>query len=229
MYPLMQGYDSVALNCDVEFGGTDQTFNLLAGRKIMEAFKLKPQSAVVMRLLTGSDGRAMGKSLKNFIPIMDNPFGMYGKVMSIIDEVLWEYFELVTRVAMSEIEEMKQAVKDGENPMKFKKRLAREIVTFYHSPKDAENAEKTFEETVQRGEMSEELIQKTDIKGKMTIIEFLKQVKNGTEVSSGEMKRIIEQGGVEVNGQKVTNISESIAFETGTVVKFGKRDFIKVN
>src|SRR5258708_5470398 len=126
LYPLMQGYDSVALKCDVEFGGTDQTFNLLAGRKLMPAFDLEPQCAVVMKLLTGSDGRPMGKSLKNFIPINDNANDMYGKVMSIVDEALWDYFELVTRVPMSAIAQMKREVEVGANPMTYKKQLARE-------------------------------------------------------------------------------------------------------
>ena len=121
LYPLMQGYDSVALKCDVELGATDQTFNLLAGRHIMPHFGVKPQCAVVMKLLLGSDGRPMGKSLKNFIPISSSPNEMYGQIMSIVDEVIFDYFELVTRVPMSEIADMKSKIAKGENPMLFKK------------------------------------------------------------------------------------------------------------
>ncbi len=227
LYPLMQGYDSVALKCDVEFGGTDQTFNLLAGRKLMEAMGMKPQSAVVTRLLTGSDGRAMGKSLKNFISIMDNPIDMYGKIMSIVDEVLWEYFELITRVPMDEIAEMKKAVENGENPMIFKKKLARDVVTFYHSETNALNAEKVFEETVQKRGISEDVIQEVTITGTMTILDFLKQATSGRH-SSGDIKRAIEQGGVEVGGKKITNIGEIVEFTPGVVVKMGKRDFMRV-
>lgn len=227
LYPLMQGYDSVALKCDVEFGGTDQTFNLLAGRKLTEVFGQVPQNALVMKLLTGSDGRPMGKSLKNFIPVTDNPIDMYGKIMSIVDDVLWEYFELVTRVPMSEVAEMKNATESGKNPMMYKKRLAREVVSFYHSKDKATTAEKVFEETVQQGGISEELTTVTEITGKMSILDFLRNVKNGS-VSSGDIKRTIEQGGVEVNGQKVTDFMQELSFETGTMVKFGKRDFIKV-
>ena len=227
LYPLMQGYDSVALKCDVKFGGTEQTFNLLAGRKLMEAMGMKPQSAVVTRLLTGSDGRAMGKSLKNFISIMDNPIDMYGKIMSIVDEVLWEYFELITRVPMDEIAEMKKAVENGENPMIFKKKLARDVVTFYHSETNALNAEKVFEETVQKRGISEDVIQEVTITGTMTILDFLKQATSGRH-SSGDIKRAIEQGGVEVGGKKITNIGEIVEFTPGVVVKMGKRDFMRV-
>ena len=223
LYPLMQGYDSVALKCDVEFGGTDQTFNLLAGRKLMPVFGLPQQCAVVMKLLTGSDGRPMGKSLKNYIPINDNENDMYGKVMSIVDDVLWDYFELVTRVPMAEIAKMQQAVRQGENPMTFKKRLAREVVEFYHSKKLAEDAEKKFEATVQHGELPADM-NITQVSGQMTVLEFLKTTK-GDKHSSGELKRLIEQGGVEVNGEKVTDINKIIEFKRETVVKVGKRDF----
>jgi len=227
LYPLMQGYDSVALKCDVEFGGTDQTFNLLAGRKLTEVYGIEPQSAVVMRLLTGGDGRPMGKSLKNFIPITDNPFDMYGKIMSIVDGVIWEYYELVTRVPMEEIDAMRRGVESGENPMQYKKRLAREIVRFYHTADDAEKAENVFEETVQKGGISGELVTETHVTGTMTVLEFLKQAKSGA-VSSAEIKRVIEQGGVEVNGEKLTEMNRETEFKSGTMVKFGKRDFIKV-
>lgn len=227
-YPLMQGYDSVALECDVEFGGTDQTFNLLAGRKLMPAFDLKPQSAVVMKLLVGSDGRPMGKSLQNFIPILDNPIDMFGKVMSIVDDVIFDYFELVTRVDMDEIEKMKLAVEDGANPMEFKKTLALDIVTFYHSKEDALKAQKVFEETVQGREVSEELINEIDVKGKMSLLEFLKDALPAGLASSGEIKRVVTQGGVEVDGKKVADFAREINFESGIVVKFGKRTFVKV-
>lgn len=227
LYPLMQGYDSVALNCDVEFGGTDQTFNLLAGRKLMQITGQAPQSCVVMKLLTGSDGRPMGKSLQNFIPILDNPIDMYGKVMSIIDEIIFEYFELLTRVPMEEIEQMKDATANGENPMTFKKRLAHEIVSFYHSGEDAGMAAKVFEGTVQHREVSEELMTGTNVKGSMTLVDFLRKTLP-EDISGGQIKRTVEQGGVEVAGQKVTDFNEEMEFKTGDIVKFGKRNFIKV-
>lgn len=227
MYPLMQGYDSVALNCDVEFGGTDQTFNLLAGRQLMESFKQKPQIAFITKLLTGSDGRPMGKSLKNFIPIMDNPTDMYGKIMSIVDEVIWEYFELVTRIPISEIEEMKKAVKEGDNPMRYKKLLAKDVTSFYHGVKLAQEAEINFESSVQNKEILEENISPSPAPDEnTTLLEYLKTIVSN-KYSSGEIKRTIEQGGVEINGVKTTNFDAKIPSDPQTVIKFGKREFFR--
>ncbi|HLB51948.1 tyrosine--tRNA ligase [candidate division WWE3 bacterium RIFCSPLOWO2_01_FULL_37_24] len=227
LYPLMQGYDSVALKCDVEFGGTDQTFNLLAGRKLMPVFGLDPQSAMVMKLLTGSDGRPMGKSLKNYIPVSDNPNDMFGKIMSIVDEVMFDYFELVTRIPMTEVLEMKQAVdEDGENPMKFKKILAKDIVTFYHGPKKAVEAEKEFENTVQNKEVTETNTTEVSNRGKMSVLEFLKL--SGASKSNSHIKEVIKQGGVEVDGKKATDFNKVLDFKSGMVVKFGKRTYFRV-
>ncbi|OGC47633.1 tyrosine--tRNA ligase [candidate division WWE3 bacterium RIFCSPHIGHO2_01_FULL_42_13] len=226
MYPLMQGYDSVALECDVEFGGTEQTFNLLAGRKIMPVFGLQPQSAVVMRLLTGNDGRPMGKSLKNFIPVNDTPNDMFGKIMSIVDDVIFEYFELVTRVPMEEIAEMKSEVKHGANPMEFKKRLAKEVVSFYHGENVAAETQARFERTVQMKELPDEMIV-VDVQGNSTLFDTLK-LALGESVSSSEIKRTIRQGGVEVNGIRITDPTEMIENKSGDVLKFGKRVFAKI-
>jgi len=227
LYPLMQGYDSVALKCDVEFGGTDQTFNLLAGRKLMPVFGLGPQSAMVMKLLTGSDGRPMGKSLRNYIPIADNPNDMFGKIMSIVDEVMFDYFELVTRIPMKEVIEMKQAVEEnGENPMKFKKILAKDIVTFYHGKDKAEATEKEFEQTVQNKEVTEANTTDINLRGKMPVLEFLKQA--GVSKSNSHIKEVVKQGGVEVDGKKVTDFNEVVNFKEGSVIKFGKRAYYRV-
>lgn len=234
LYPLMQGYDSVALKCDVEFGGTDQTFNLLAGRKLMPMFGLKPQSAVVMKLLTGGDGRPMGKSLKNFIPVSDDSNSMYGKIMSIIDDVIFEYFELVTRVPMKEIEEMKIAMKNGENPMIFKKKLAKEITTFYHGGKSALEAERNFERGVQNRELTEantteiNLSDLSNSGGKVQVFRF---ISNSLleKVSTSDVKRVIQQGGVEVNGVVVSDPNAEFNFKSGDVIKFGKRENIRIS
>ncbi len=226
LYPLMQGYDSVALECDVEFGGTDQTFNLLAGRKLMPAFDLEPQSAVVMKLLTGSDGKPMGKSLKNFIPVLDNANDMYGKIMSIVDEVIFEYFELLTRVPMDEIQAMKDKVKEGANPMEFKKLLAKDIVTFYHNEQEAQKAQEHFEKTVQGGEVPDQMIM-VEI-GNATVLDTIK-LAVGEKVSSSEIKRVIKQGGVEINGVKETDMTRILENNSGDVIKFGKREFIQIS
>ncbi len=226
LYPLMQGYDSVALECDVEFGGTDQTFNLLAGRKLMPAFDLEPQSAVVMKLLTGSDGKPMGKSLKNFIPVLDNANDMYGKIMSIVDDVIFEYFELLTRVSMDEIQAMKDKVKEGANPMEFKKLLAKDIVTFYHNEQEAQKAQEHFEKTVQGGEVPDQMIM-VEI-GNATVLDTIK-LAVGEKVSSSEIKRVIKQGGVEINGVKETDMTRILENNSGDVIKFGKREFIQIS
>jgi tyrosyl-tRNA synthetase len=226
LYPLMQGYDSVALECDVELGGTDQTFNVLAGRKLMPTFDQKPQVAFVMKLLTGSDGKPMGKSLKNFIPVLDNANNMYGKVMAIVDDIIFEYFELVTRVPMAEIAEMRKAVENGDNPMFYKKRLAREIVSFYHSEKDAEKAQENFEKTVQKGEAPEEMIV-VDVNANTPLLDTLK-LAFGEGVSSGQIKRVVKQGGVEVNGVRIEDIDKVLENKSGDTIKFGKRDYIKI-
>ncbi|MBI2414493.1 tyrosine--tRNA ligase [candidate division WWE3 bacterium] len=226
MYPLMQGYDSVALDCDVEFGGTDQTFNLLAGRKLMPVFGQIPQSAVVTKLLTGSDGRPMGKSLKNFIPILDSPENMYGKLMSIVDEVIFEYFELVTRVSMDEITQMKTEVKNGANPMEFKKRLAKDVVNFYHGEKSAQEAQNHFEKTVQNKELPSE-ITIVEIAKNTPLLETLKLVL-GETTSSGDIKRTVIQGGVEINGIKITDPNQLLENNSGDIIKFGKRFYAQI-
>jgi tyrosyl-tRNA synthetase len=227
LYPLMQGYDSVALNCDVEFGGTDQTFNLLAGRKLMPVFGQKPQSAVVMKLLTGSDGRPMGKSLMNFIPISEDSNNMYAKIMSIVDEIVFEYFELLTRVPMAQIDDMKQAVSQGENPMKFKKILAKDITTFYHGAKAAEAAAVHFEKTVQNKELDETDLIKVDITGETTLLDAIFNASDQT-LSKGQIKRTIEQGGVTHNSIKITDPFKVLELKSGDVIKFGKRVFYKI-
>ncbi|OGC53472.1 hypothetical protein A3D91_00390 [candidate division WWE3 bacterium RIFCSPHIGHO2_02_FULL_38_14] len=182
---------------------------------------------MVMKLLTGSDGRPMGKSLKNYIPVSDNPNDMFGKIMSIVDEVMFDYFELVTRIPMTEVLEMKQAVdEDGENPMKFKKILAKDIVTFYHGPKKAVEAEKEFENTVQNKEVTETNTTEVSNRGKMSVLEFLKL--SGASKSNSHIKEVIKQGGVEVDGKKATDFNKVLDFKSGMVVKFGKRTYFRV-
>ncbi|KKR79720.1 MAG: Tyrosine-tRNA ligase [Candidatus Nomurabacteria bacterium GW2011_GWA2_40_9] len=225
MYPLMQGYDSVALNCDVELGGTDQTFNLLAGRHLMPTFKQVPQCAVVMKLLLGSDGRPMGKSLKNFIPIGGESIEMYGQIMSVVDDVIFDYFELVTRVPISQIEEMKQKVKIGENPMMFKKILAKNIVSFYHGKKKAKEAEESFIKTFQKGEIPEEM---TEVKAKVgeKLLDLL--VREKIISSKSDFRRLVEE-------KAVTNLDTDEKLEDVNIVavsgmrfRIGKKRFVRI-
>lgn len=226
MYPLMQGYDSVALKCDVELGGTDQTFNLLAGRHIMPSFGLEPQCAVVMKLLLGSDGRPMGKSLKNFIPIEDAPGEMYGKIMSIVDDVIFDYFELVTRIPLVEIEKMKKQVTQGENPMIFKKKLAHEIVSFYHGNEKAKQAEENFANTFQKGEIPEEIDELVISLGEL-LSEAL--VREKIVSSKGEWHRLVDEGAIKkLNEQGEEKITDFKIEARSGVYKIGKHRFIKI-
>ena len=225
LYPLMQGYDSVALKCDVELGATDQTFNLLAGRHIMPHFGVKPQCAVVMKLLLGSDGRPMGKSLKNFIPISSSPNEMYGQIMSIVDEVIFDYFELVTRVPMSEIADMKSKIAKGENPMLFKKRLAHEVVTFYHGEENATKAEENFSKTFQKKETPEEMEEIKAERGEL-LSELL--VKNKVISSKGEWRRLVLEKAVHelTKNQRVEDVNLKISEDL--ILKIGKKRFAKI-
>jgi len=225
LYPLMQGYDSVALRCDLELGGTDQTFNLLAGRKIMPSFGLPPQSALVMKLLVGSDGKPMGKSLKNFIPILNGAAEMYGQIMSVVDEVIWDYFELITRVPLAEIEIMKQKVSAGENPMIFKKKLAREIVMFYHGEAKAEEAEKNFQNVFQDGGLPEGVIQITN--NSQTLEDILLQTRIVS--SRTESKRLFAEGAITNLETKEKITDPKMIPNNGQSFRIGQKRFIKIN
>lgn len=225
MYPLMQGYDSVAIKCDVELGGTDQTFNLLAGRRLMPSFGLEPQCAVVMKLLVGSDGKPMGKSLKNFIPITSPAAEMYGQVMSVVDEVIFDYFELVTRIPMSEIEEMRKAVQSGQNPMAFKKKLAKEIVSFYHGEKEAEKAQENFEATFQKKEIPEEM---REVKGREGELLSEVLVKNKILPSKSEWRRLVSGKAIHDLVRKETISDPDFKISGELTLKIGKKIFIKI-
>ena len=191
----------------------------------MPSFGLAPQNAVVMKLLKCSDGRPMGKSLKNFIPIEDTPNEMYGKIMSIVDDVIFDYFELVTRVPMEQIAEMKNKVKLGQNPMLFKKQLAKEIVSFYHGEKKAHEAEENFSQTFQKGQIPEEM-QEVNCKAGELLSEVL--VENKILSSKGEWRRLVLGKAVHdlMGGQNITDVD----FKTkeNLTLKIGKKKFIKI-
>ena len=224
-YPLMQGYDSVILKCDLELGGTDQTFNLLAGRKLMPLFGIEAQSAIAMKLLLGSDGRPMGKSLENYIPIVTSPDDMYGKIMSVIDSVIWDYFELITRIPMSKIEEMKAEVKNGENPMNFKKILAKEIVAFYNGVKKAEEAEKNWENVFSKREIPDEIEEVKCIVGEL-LSDVL--VKNQVLSSKGEWRRLVEGNAIHDLVSKENIKDPNIKISKEIILKIGKKKFVKI-
>lgn len=219
LYPMMQGYDSVELNCDVEFGGTDQTFNILAGRHLMEVFGQKPQIGFTLKLLTGNDGRKMGKSFKNFIPVMASNTEMYSMLMQVVDEVIIEYFELITRVPMEEIRDIEKRIANGENPMQFKKQLAFEVVNFYHGKEKAEEAQAEFERVVQNKDYSK--VEERSAPSQ-NIVDALVLFFN---LSKSEAKRLIDQKAVKFNDKVITSYEETIK-ENG-VLRAGKKNIIQ--
>ncbi|MGI5922000.1 MAG: tyrosine--tRNA ligase [Syntrophomonadaceae bacterium] len=226
MYPLMQGYDSVALQADVELGGTDQKFNLLVGRNLLKEYGYEPQVALMMPILEGTDGiHKMSKSLGNYIGVNEEPYEMFGKTMSIPDELITRYFELVTRVPMEEIKDMDSKMADGQlNPRDAKIRLAREIITTYHSENDADEAEQKFRLVFSKGDIPQD-IPEIVVKEKET---WLPKLLNdiGMVDSTSNGRRMLKQGGVKINGAKYTD--ENIVLEDGMVVQVGKRKFVKV-
>lgn len=227
MYPLMQGYDSVALKSDLELGGTDQTFNLLAGRTIQKAHGMEPQNILTVPILVGTDGKEkMGKSLGNYIGVNDKPNEMYGKTMSIPDDLIISYFELATNVSMEEINKIQKTLKAGENPKSQKMRLAREIVTLYHDENSAIKAEEEFEKIFANKGIPEEIKQIKIPEININIIDLITET--GLVESKSEIRRLIQGGGVKIDNEKVQSIEETINIQSERLIQIGKRKFIKV-
>lgn len=227
MYPLMQGYDSVALKADVEIGGTDQTFNLLAGRTLQKAYDQRPQDIITVPILEGTDGKMkMGKTTNNYIGVNEEPNMMYGKIMSIPDEMILKYFELATSTPNDEIKEMEKALKEGENPMNLKKKLAREIVTIYHNAQKADAAGLEFTSIFRNKEIPEDIETKTLAEEEMNIVNLLSTT--GLATSKSEARRLIEQGGVKIDGEKVGNQETMVSFKKEILIQVGKRKFLKI-
>lgn len=226
MYPMLQGYDSVAINADVEFGGTDQKFNNLAGRQLMEQMRMTPQDILLVPLILGTDGRKMGKSFDNTIDILMPAAEMFGKVMSMSDTVMSLYFEVLTDVAMAEIDELKRDLAEGRgNPMDWKKRLGREIVGQFHSREAASAAQEAFERQYQRRELPED-IRDFAIDQAMNIVDLM--VAAGLASSKSEARRLIAGGGVRVNEERLEGPDRMIAPEPPAVVQVGRRKFVRV-
>ena len=227
-YALMQGYDAVALKTDVQLGGTDQLFNLMAGRKLMEAFGLRPQIALTMPILVGTDGHErMSKSTGNYIGITEPPEEMYGKVMSIPDHAMRNYAELVTSWHPDKIDALFREMEEGKlHPRDLKMMLAREIVTLFHSEEDARRAEAYFIRTIQKKEAPTEMPEITVEPGD-TVVDLL--VRAGFSRSRGEAKRDIKGGGVRLDGQVVKDITlQPEPGDQGLVLQKGKRRFVRL-
>jgi tyrosyl-tRNA synthetase len=230
LYPLAQAMDSVAIEADVELGGTDQKFNLLVGRDIQREFGQEPQVIITMPLLVGTDGvEKMSKSLDNYIAFNDPPFEMYGKTMSIPDELIYDYFLLTTDLSPTEIENIKKQLNDPSvNPRDLKRRLAWELVKMYHGVEEANKAQEEFDKIFVRKEIPEELeefeIEQGD--GKIRIVELL--VQTGLANSKSEAKRLIQLGGVSIDGVKINDIDATVGLDKSFVIKVGKRKFLKI-
>ena len=230
-YPLMQAYDSVAIKADLELGGTDQTFNVLMGRNIQKDYKQEPQITLFMPLLEGIDGiEKMSKSLGNYIGINEEAKTMYEKIMKIPDNLIIKYYELCTDVYPEQIDIKKQRLKSGENPRDIKMELAKEITGLYHSKEETEKAEETFKIAFQKKIAPDDIpILKVNTKQQnvgLAIVDALMLA--GKYKSKSEIKRLMSQGAIKINGEKVTEISLITEIKSDTIVQVGKGTFYKL-
>ena len=230
MYPLLQGYDSVALEADVELGGTDQRFNLLMGRELQKEYGQKPQIVITMPLLVGLDGeKKMSKSAHNYIGISEAPSEMFGKVMSISDDLMWDWYVLLSFRPLAEIEDFKARVAAGTlNPRDVKVWLAKEIIARFHSQADADAAEQEFINRFQKGAMPDEMPELTLDAGSegIAIANLLKDA--DLVASTSEALRMIKQGGVKIDGEKVDDAKLTLSAGSTAVYEVGKRKFVRV-
>jgi len=229
LYPLIQGYDSVAMKSDVELGGTDQKFNLLVGRELQKHYGQKPQVILTMPILEGLDGvQKMSKSLNNYIGINESPDEMFGKLMSISDDLMWRYFELLSFRPLGEIEQFRQDIQQGANPRDIKFRLGQELVARFHDSKSAETAQANFIARFQKGAMPDEMPELTlAAEGDgIKIANLLKQA--SLTGSTSDAFRMIKQGAVRIDGERITDKGLSIAAGNTHVFQVGKRRFARV-
>lgn len=230
LYPLMQAYDSVALKADVELGGTDQKFNLLVGREIQREFNQEPQVTITLPLLEGLDGiEKMSKTLNNYVGITEPPSEIYGKIMSISDPLMFRYFELLTDVPLPQIDKWRREVKEEKvNPKDLKSQLARTIVSDFWGKEKARKASQEFERVFKHREIPTEIEEIKVPKSKTELIEFL--VNKNIFPSRGEAKRMIRQGGVYLEGERITDIAAKIDFDKKreVILKIGKRKFYRL-
>ncbi|MCP5419700.1 MAG: tyrosine--tRNA ligase [Gammaproteobacteria bacterium] len=228
LYPLLQGYDSVAMRADVELGGTDQKFNLLVGRELQKQYGQTPQVVLTVPILEGLDGvQKMSKSLGNYIGIRDEPGEMFGKLMSISDELMWRYLELLSFRPSSEIAHWRQEVEDGLNPRDIKIRLALEIVARFHSPTQAEAAHQAFIEQFRQGKLPEDMPELQVLaEGTLALPNLLKEA--GLTASTSESLRMIKQGAVRIDGERVTDAALTLPQGSQHIYQVGKRRFARV-
>ena len=225
IYPLLQGHDSVALEADVELGGTDQRFNLLVGRELQKSAGQKPQVAITLPLLVGLDGeKKMSKSLGNYIGVTEAPGEMFGKIMSISDDLMWDWYNLLSFRPLAEIAQLKEDVANGKNPRDVKILLAKEIIARFHDDAAADAAEQEFINRFQKGAMPDDMPEFT-FEGEIGLANLLKEA--GLVASTSEANRMVQQGGVKIDGEKVEDAKLVISASTA-VYQVGKRKFAKV-
>ena len=228
LYPLIQAYDSIALNADVEMGGTDQKFNLLVGRELQRAFDQEPQVCITLPILEGLDGtNKMSKSLDNYVGINEDPDEMFGKIMSISDDLMWRWFELLSFRPINEVNELKKEVKSGMNPRDTKILLAEEIIERFHSKEDAENAKNTFLDRFQKGAKPKDIETfSISLDDDIAIGNLLKE--SGLVQSTSEAMRLVKQGAVKINDEKIDDPKLNIEKNQELLVQVGKRRFLKI-
>ncbi|WP_028485721.1 tyrosine--tRNA ligase [Thiomicrorhabdus chilensis] len=226
LYPMVQGYDSVALDADIELGGTDQKFNLLMGRTLQGHFGKPQQCTLTMPILEGLDGvQKMSKSLNNYIGIKDEPNDMFGKVMSVSDDLMWRYYELLSFESLETIESYKQAVAEGENPRNVKVKLAMELIARFHSEEAAQSALNDFETKFSKNAIPDEMPE-FSFEGEMPLANLLKEA--GLVGSTSDGHRMTKQGAVKINGEKVEDSRTLMPTGTTCVYQVGKRKFARV-
>ena len=227
MYPLLQGYDSVAMDVDLEIGGTDQTFNMLMGRHLQKIYNQKEKWVLTTPIINGLDGRKMSKSYGNFIALTENHLDMYGKLMRLSDDQITEYFTLLTDTPLKEIKQMDQAVKAGANPMEFKKKLAFTITQMYHNQKLAQEAAEHFEKTVQQKQAPKTLIE-VEVKDNQRLLDICRVCAN--DLSSAEIKRLIKQKGVTLYPQEIRpdDINFKVNLSLNHTLRIGKRRWYRL-
>jgi len=227
MYPLLQGYDSVVLRADVELGGTDQKFNLLVGRELQREYGQRPQTVITMPLLEGLDGvNKMSKSLGNYVGITEPPKEIFGKLMSISDELMLRYYELLSELSLKDFENLKEDIKTGKkHPFEAKKELAMEIVRRFYNEDEAKKAKDEFERVFSRHEIPEN-IPEYEVKEEKNLVEILFEA--SIVASKSEAKRLIQQKAIEVNGEKILDINYKATPGKECIVKVGKRKFLKL-
>jgi tyrosyl-tRNA synthetase len=228
LYPLLQGFDSVAMHADVELGGTDQKFNLLMGRELQKTMGQKPQTVITLPLLPGLDGvKKMSKSLNNYIGIDESPKDIFGKIMSLSDETMWLYFELISFRSMKEIESWRTEVADGLNPRDVKFRLAQEIVERFHNKDEAEKAKEGFVSQFQKGALPEEIDEiELQVGDGMQIANVIHAA--GLTESTSDALRMLQQGAVKIDGEKITEKKLVLTAGKTIIIQVGKRRFSKV-